>query len=89
MVSEGRLRLTRDEGERAKQLLENPTLTSAFDAMERAYFDAWRGSKPDDPAHRERIYMMFQCTTEVRRVLRQKVEDAILADAQLKAAGLT
>lgn len=89
MAAEADLRAARAAGDRAADLLKDPVLSAAFDAMQDEFFKSWRGTPLDRPDQRERLYMMFQCIDAVRTKLAQRVQDAVLADRQLKDNGLS
>jgi hypothetical protein len=67
------------KGQDAKDLLENPILVEAFDALEREYLKAWRQSKPADDEERERLWLAVGILDEIKRHLRVVVENGMMA----------
>ncbi len=66
-------------GQEAKELLENPMLVEAFEALEREYLKAWRQSKPADDEERERLWLAVGILDEIKRHLRVVVENGVMA----------
>lgn len=89
MAAEADLRAARAAGDRAADLLKDPVLSAAFDKMEAGFFTAWKATPLERADQRERLYLMFQCIATVRKELDATVQAAILADAQLRANGLS
>ena len=67
------------KGHEAKELLENPILVEAFEALEREYLKAWRQSKPADDEERERLWLAVGILDEIKRHLRVVVENGVMA----------
>jgi len=61
----------------AQQLLENPLLIEALDAIESEALAAWKGTKLDDTATRERLWMQVKAAERVREGLNGAVENGI------------
>lgn len=55
-------------GDRARALLEDPTLGEAFNVLRQGYQDKWVGSR--DPAEREDLWQRVQVIDDVHRALR-------------------
>lgn len=70
-------------GVEAKELLDNPVLVSAFDALEAQYLKAWRESKPADQEERERLWLAVGILNEIKRHLRIVVENGVVANREI------
>ena len=58
----------------AAQLLENPMLQEALELIEREAVTAWMGTRLDDTATRERLWMQVKAAQRVREVLQGAVD---------------
>lgn len=67
----------------AEELINNPLLAEAFDAMEREYLRAWRGSGLPDLEERERLWLAIQVLEEVRKHLRVVLENGVIARREI------
>jgi hypothetical protein len=79
--------MTRDEeivwGQRAKQLIDDPTLQRILEEIEEQYVDAWKHTQADDAEGRERLFQAVKVLGHFRVHLRA------MADAgQLSAANI-
>lgn len=59
----------------AQQLLENPMLQEALNELESEAIAAWKGTKLDDTATRERLWMQVKAANRVRDVLEGAVDN--------------
>jgi ribosomal protein L22 len=59
----------------AQQLLENPLLKEALDQIEAEAIAAWKATKLEDTASRERLWMQVKAAQRVREVLEGAVEN--------------
>jgi hypothetical protein len=69
---------------RAQELLDNELLTEAFRGLEESYTSAWRASKVDDAAAREKLFLAINVVGKVRDHLAAIVANGKLAQAELK-----
>jgi hypothetical protein len=67
----------------AKRLLEDPILVKGFEDLEAALDRAWRNSKVQDSATRERAYMMLACLAELKGHLTRAIQTGRLAEIEL------
>jgi hypothetical protein len=72
------------DGERARQLLEDETLTGIFEKLRDVYMSGWQNSEPHDVEGRERLYMAVQVLEHVRSHIRVMAEAGKLATAQIE-----
>lgn len=72
------------DGERARQLLEDETLTAIFEKVKEHYLDGWQATLPDDVEGRERLYIAIQVLEHVRAHIRVVAEAGQLAKAQVE-----
>lgn len=61
--------------EQAAYLLDNPLLQEALDALETEAITAWKGTKLDDTATRERLWMQVKAAQRVRETLEGAVDN--------------
>ena len=54
------------DGDRAKQLLEDPLFQKIFDELEKQYFETWKGADPSDSKGREVLWQLLWSTEQVR-----------------------
>lgn len=80
---ENELRLRRERGQRAKDLLSDETLTEAFGRIEQVYMDAWRGSSLDDVKLRERTHIAVSLLSDLKNQLSSFIVDGKAAAEQL------
>jgi hypothetical protein len=77
------LRRTIAAAERARALIEDPLLVSAFDRLRDQFLHAWLNTAADDIAKRERLWHHIQALAEVRAELNTTLNDGVMAQAQL------
>ena len=82
-MNEGKLRDEVSRGARAQALLGNAMLKEAFDALEKEYIDAWRGTKPNDDAVREKMFQMLRALDALKQHLTTIVQSGELAAKEL------
>jgi hypothetical protein len=70
--------------ERARAVLDNAALTDAFAALEQSYVEAWRTTRVDDVAGREKLFLAVNIVGKVRDQLARAVADGALAQRELK-----
>ncbi len=71
-------------GERAKALLNDPTLTAVLTSLENQYFDAWKQTDVKDTDGRERLWHALNAVDQLRTHLRVMVENGQLAAVHLE-----
>ena len=89
MTDESMLQHSAARGIRAKALLEDELLASAFDALEASYSSAWRQTSIDDVAGREKLFLAINIVGKVRDHLGAVLANGKLAQAELKELALT
>lgn len=67
---------------RAAAILEDDLVVAALDGIEAEAVGAWRRSRPDDTAGRERAWLMVQAAERFRAALTLRVTTAALARAR-------
>jgi hypothetical protein len=70
--------------EQARALLDNTALAGAFAALEQSYVEAWRTTRVDDVAGREKLFLAVNIVGKVRDQLTRAVADGALAQRALK-----
>jgi hypothetical protein len=70
--------------ERARVIIEDPLLSSAFDALDARFLMAWRNSPAEQPELRERLWHHIQALGEVRAELETILSDGLIARAALE-----
>lgn len=66
----------------AAAILEDPLVVAALEGIEADAVAAWRRSRPDDTAGRERAWLMVQAAERFRAALAMRVTTAALARAR-------
>lgn len=66
-------------GNQALQLLENPLLVEALEAIEKKYEDGWRNSQPSGVDKREKAYLMLHILSEFKQYLTRLVQTGKMA----------
>ncbi|MGY4307187.1 hypothetical protein ACVIJ6_004430 [Bradyrhizobium sp. USDA 4369] len=89
MTDESMLQQAAARGIRAKALLEDDLLASAFDALEASYSSAWRQTSIDDVAGREKLFLAINIVGKVRDHLGAILANGKLAQTELKELALT
>jgi hypothetical protein len=69
--------------ERARELLDEPLLREALDAIEAQCFEDWRATTPRDIDSRERLWLMMQLGRRFRQHLESHIESGRLAKGRL------
>jgi len=82
-MDEIRLNQEISRGARAKALLENELLVSAFADLEAAYVDRWRQTHIDDDKGREKLFIAVNVVGKVREHLSAIVSNGSMAAKQL------
>jgi hypothetical protein len=77
------LRRIMAESERAKALLDDPLLASAFADLEAKWTMAWKNSPARDSAGREQIWLHLKALEEVKGALEARLQDGQVARHQL------
>ena len=70
-------------GSKAKTLLESELLQEAFKALEDGYYAAWRATRLEDQAGRERLFLAANVIGKVRDHLTKILADGSIAKAEL------
>jgi ketosteroid isomerase-like protein len=84
-MDEQDLRFELDRAAEVENLLRNPILQDAFEALEARYSDAWRVTADGDTERREYLFKLFRALGDVQAHLKQIVETGDLAKNQLEA----
>jgi hypothetical protein len=69
--------------ERARELLDEPLLREALEAIEAQCFEDWRTTTPRDVDSRERLWLMLQLGRRFRQHLESHIESGRLAKGRL------
>jgi hypothetical protein len=78
-TTEQDLRRRIEAADRARRLIDDPLLVSAFDVLDARFLLAWRNSPADQPELRERLWHHVQALAEVRAEMETALTDGILA----------
>jgi len=70
--------------DRARVIIEDPLLSSAFDALDARFLMAWRNTRADDLSGRERLWHHIQALGEVRQQLESILSDGLIAREALE-----
>jgi hypothetical protein len=68
---------------RAEVLMRDKMLAGAFTALEAAYYEGWKNSKPAETAARERLWQAAQIVPIVRAHLALAIENGKVAQAEI------
>jgi hypothetical protein len=71
-------------GARAKQLLEDPLLTEAFESVEKALHDKWANAPISDRDGQHELLLMLKLMRDVRANLEHALADGNFAADKLK-----
>ncbi len=82
-MSDDKLHDAITRGGRAKQLLGDELLAEAFKTLEDAYIAAWRATKPDATADREKLFIAVNMVGKVRDHLTSVASNGSIAQAEL------
>lgn len=89
MTDEHKLLQANGEAIRAKALLEDEMLVSAFQNLEDSYTAAWRSTTIDDVSGREKLFLAINIVGKVRDHLQSVVGNGKLAQAELNELART
>jgi hypothetical protein len=84
MTNEDSLHVAVGRATRAGALLRDEMLAEAFTTLEAAYTAAWRSTKIDDVAGREKLFLAINIVGKVQEHLTKTVMDGQLAAAELR-----
>jgi hypothetical protein len=73
-------------GRAIASFLENEHVAALLDGIEARYLDAFRASRPDEPATREHAYRMLRAVADLRDEMRAAVGAGRFAESRLSAA---
>lgn len=71
-------------GQRAEQLLADPILNEAFEAVKKELFDAWATTPARDTDAREWLWMLLQASTRFESIFRGIVDTGKLAREDIR-----
>lgn len=83
-MPEDKTRQALRKAEHAKTLLEDPTLTGAWEQVEGDLHKMWAASKSDDTDGREALYRELHGLKSVRARLEQTINAGKLAEKELE-----
>ncbi len=72
------------DGGRAKELLDDPTLSKMFINLEGQYLKAWQTTTANDTEGRERLFHAFSVLQDIKVHLRVMADSGQLAQEHLK-----
>ena len=72
------------KGRQAKELLDNPLLNECFDALEKELLNQWRQSSVEDPAGREKLYLMYKMQERLKLHIRTFLDTGKMSEAILE-----
>jgi hypothetical protein len=84
MTDEYKLDQAAAKAVRAQALLDNELLMDAFRMLEDSYTAAWRATRIEDVAAREKLFLAINVVGKVRDHLSQIITNGKLAQAELK-----
>jgi hypothetical protein len=84
MIDESKLDQATAKAVRAQELLDNELLIEAFRGLEDSYTAAWRATRIDDVAAREKLFLAINVVGKVRDHLTGILTNGKLAQAELK-----
>ena len=84
MIDESKLDQAAAKAVRAQELLDNELLTEAFRGLEDSYTAAWRATRIEDVAAREKLFLAINVVGKVRDHLSGILNNGKLAQAELK-----
>lgn len=83
MSNEAKLIRDASRGVRARQLVEDELLIDGFKLLEEAYTKAWRETKVNDTAAREKLFLAVNIVGKVRDHLGSVITNGQLAQSEL------
>jgi hypothetical protein len=84
MIGESKLDQAAAKAVRAQELLDNELLAEAFRGLEDSYTAAWRATRIEDVAAREKLFLAINVVGKVRDHLTGILTNGKLAQAELK-----
>jgi hypothetical protein len=84
MIDESKLDQAAAKAVRAQELLDNELLMEAFRGLEESYTLAWRATRIEDVAAREKLFLAINVVGKVRDHLTGILTNGKLAQAELK-----
>jgi hypothetical protein len=84
MIDENKLDQAAAKAIRAQELLDNELLMDAFRGLEESYTAAWRATRIEDVAAREKLFLAINVVGKVRDHLTGILTNGKLAQAELK-----
>jgi hypothetical protein len=89
MIDESKLDQAAAKAIRAQELLDNELLMEAFRGLEDGYIAAWRATRIEDVAAREKLFLAINVVGKVRDHLTGILTNGKLAQAELKELAQT
>ena len=89
MIDESKLDQAAAKAVRAQELLDNELLVEAFRGLEESYIAAWRATRVEDVAAREKLFLAINVVGKVRDHLNGILTNGKLAQAELKELAQT
>jgi hypothetical protein len=83
MTDDTKLQRQIERRARAEALMRDELMAEAFAALEAAYYEGWKNSKPAETAARERLWQAAQIVGIVRGHLALAIENGKVAQAQI------
>ena len=84
MTDESKLDQAMNRAARAQDLVNNDLLRESFTLLSLSYIDAWKGTKIEDVAAREKLFLAVNIVGKVQEHLNRVIVDGKLAAAELK-----
>ena len=69
----------------AQALLNNELLQEAFQELQVSYYTAWKNTKPEDTATRERLFLSVGIVDSVKRTLEGYVAQGVVTSAKISS----
>ena len=82
-MSEQKLTEEYARGLEATQLIENPLLVAAFEAIETEIDHQWKTSKANEEDAREKLYLMSRLLAKLKGTIQTHVQTGKMAELQL------
>jgi hypothetical protein len=89
MIDENKLDQAAAKAIRAQELLDNELLMEAFRGLEESYTAAWRATRIEDVAAREKLFLAINVVGKVRDHLTGILTNGKLAQAELRELAQT
>lgn len=71
------------DGDRARDILDNPVFHWAFDEIEKDLTESWKSSPARDAEGREKIFLAIQMLTKLKATIQGALETGNLARMEL------